>query len=334
MSQCTQDAQIKTPSTGSIYPTGITTKTGDVITRNIDLRPDWRNLSGGALEGLGQMATPLDWQGRTGEEWAREAAALDRMLGPVTEIGLARFAAMPGERVLDVGCGAGRSTLALARAVGSGGHVTGIDISPALLAVAEERRIAEQFGQVAFVEADAATHRFPPESFDGMFSAFGTKFFDDPVSALGNLRRSVVRGGRAVMLAWREPGANLWASLAIEAGQAVLGPGKPQDPGAPGPFAWSKAAFVESLLAQAGFREIIWGEIGSRPEISLGEDPDPVARAVAFVSRIGPLARRLRDAPPEAREALVDALTTRLAPHSDGKAVRLDASAWVIEARV
>ena len=275
------------------------------------------------------MATREEWIGPVGQEWARRGAALERLLEPAGAAGLRALARQPGERILDLGCGGGTSTAALADAVGPDGLVTGIDVSPDLIAVARERLAGRR--TVQLIEADAGCHAFQPVSHDALFSRFGAMFFDDPPAAFANLRRALAPGARAVFVAWREPARNAWAAVPMAFVRERLGAAAPAD--GPGPFAWASPASYRPLLEGAGF-----GAVRAHPhdfvaEIADGEDADPVARAVAFMLRIGPLARRLRDLPDEARREAAAFLHARLRPHVEGGAVRLNASAWIIEAR-
>ena len=266
------------------------------------------------------MTAREDWIGRVGQEWARRTDALERLLGPAGEAGLVALAPKPGESVLDLGCGSGASTARLADAVGPEGRVIGIDISPDLLAGR---------ANVELVESDAARHAFPPASQDALFSRFGAMFFDDPPAAFANLRRALRPGARAVFVAWRPARLNAWAAIPLSV--APEGAASPEL--GPGPFAWAEPDTWRPLLEGAGFAAVAAETHDYPAEISEGDDPDPVARAIAFMTRIGPLASRLRDAPADARRAALEALAGRLSDHVEGGAVRLAASAWVIEAR-
>jgi SAM-dependent methyltransferase len=275
------------------------------------------------------MATREEWIGPVGEEWARRGAALERLLGPAGAAGLRALAPSAGERILDLGCGGGSSTGALADAVGPEGRVTGIDVSPDLLAVARAR-LADR-GNVELIEADAGRHPFAPSTEDALFSRFGAMFFDDPPAAFANLRRALKPDARAVFVAWREPARNQWAAVPMTFVQEGLGGAVAT--GGPGPFAWADPAVYRALLQGAGFCEVRETTHEFMAEVADGDDPDPVARAAAFMTRVGPLARRLREAPENTRREAVAFLGHRLRRHVKGGAVRLLASAWIIEAR-
>ena len=145
------------------------------------------------------MANKEDWIGRVGSEWARHEGALERLLGPAAAAGLDALSARPGEHVLDLGCGSGASTQTIADAVGSTGLVVGLDVSPDLLALARAK--VSGHSNVEMRLEDAQTAALGEQKFDALFSRFGSMFFDEPVVALANVRRSVKAGGRAVFVA-------------------------------------------------------------------------------------------------------------------------------------
>ena len=138
------------------------------------------------------------WNGAVGECWAAFQPVLDKALSAISDTALAFAAAKPGERVLDVGCGTGTTTYALAKTVGPGGDVTGVDISRPMLAVARSRGVG-----VNFREADAATHLFHP-THDLVFSRFGVMFFADPAAAFANIRKAIAPHGRLAFVCWRD----------------------------------------------------------------------------------------------------------------------------------
>ena len=274
------------------------------------------------------LASREDWIGRTGQEWAKRSEALDLLLGPAGDAGLRTLAARPGERILDLGCGSGASTAALAEAVTPAGLATGVDVSPDLLALARTR-LADMPG-ADLIEADAERHDFGEGVFDALYSRFGAMFFDNPAVAFQNLHRALRPGSRAVFVAWREPARNQWASVPMTfAAEGLVAPG----PGSgPGPFAWADPAVYRPILEEAGFRDISESSLEFMAEIAEGDGEDPLDRAVAFMLKIGPLAARLRGASDEAKREAEAFLARRLTRHVHDGAVRLLASAWVIEA--
>lgn len=275
------------------------------------------------------MPTREEWIGRTGQEWAKRGDALGLMLGPAADAGLEALGPRPGERILDLGCGSGASTMALAHAVAPTGAVTAIDVSPDLLAQARLR--LQGSDGVEFLEADAQTHAFEPLSHDALYSRFGSMFFDDPPVAFANLHAALKPGARAVFVAWRDPSRNQWASVPMTF--AAEGQGGATPPTGPGPFAWAAPETFHAALGGGGFSSIRETEFEFMAEISEGDDPDPVARAVNFLMKIGSLAARLRGASDEAKAEARVFLQRRLARHVRDDAVRLLASAWIIEAR-
>lgn len=275
------------------------------------------------------MASREDWIGKTGTEWARRGDALDLLLGPPGDEGLYILAAKPGESVIDLGCGAGPSTASLAQAVTETGHVTGIDVSPDLIKQAHQRLNA--IPQVTLIEADAEQHPFEPETFDALYSRFGSMFFDRPETALGNVRTALKPNGRAVFIAWREAARNQWASVPMTFTTDGAAPQGAQS--GPGPFAWADPDVFVPILQGAGFQDVTFEAFEFMAEISEGTNPDPVARAADFMLRIGPMAAKMRGATDAAKAEARDFLCHRLGRHVQANAVRLLGSAWMITAR-
>lgn len=195
------------------------------------------------------------WNEAVGLKWTRHQQKLDRLMSEVRDALLARAAARPGERVLDVGCGSGETTMAFARAVGPDGTATGADISDTLLALARQRskEMGADTGHVSFLNADVQIYPFADASFDLVASRFGVMFFADPRAAFANLTRATRPGGRIHFAAWAPPADNPWFSQAAAAAVAQLGQPAPDVPGAPGPFAFADSARVLGLLSDAGF---------------------------------------------------------------------------------
>ncbi len=229
------------------------------------------------------------WNSDVGKTWARCQESLDHVHRGVSERVIAVAGPRAGERVLDLGCGAGATSLALAPAVGPDGFVLGIDISRALLDRAEKRKKEAGLKQVEFLLADAQTHAFEPGAFDLLVSRFGAMFFADPVAGYRNLLAALRPGGRMVLATWAEAAANPWFTLTADAAASVLGRPPPTEPRAPGPLAFAETNYVLDILWSAGFADCA----ATTEDVDLFH-PGGLAAIIDLATVVGPAARILR----------------------------------------
>jgi ubiquinone/menaquinone biosynthesis C-methylase UbiE len=268
------------------------------------------------------------WNGPGGQRWSDRQEAQDVLLAPVSQILIERIAATPGDRILDVGCGCGGLSIALAGQVAPDGHVLGIDISAPMLERA--RVVAAPSLPVEFVLADATVHPFAPASFDLLVSRFGVMFFADPVASFANLRRALKPGGRMVFACWREPKANPWMMAPLQAVYRHVPKLPEMGPEDPGPFAFASEARVRRILSEAGFSDIALEPHALSLDVALGKGLDA---AVQSAFEIGPASRALEGHPPEVREAARRSVGELLAQHLQGNSVTLAGSIWRVTAR-
>lgn len=267
------------------------------------------------------------WNGAPGEKWVKNQAVMDASLASATA-GLFSLAAIkPGERILDIGCGSGQTSLMAADAVGDGGQVTGVDVSRQLLTLARQR--SGDRANVRFVEADAATFGFEPDR-DLLMSRFGVMFFDDPAAAFANLRTAAKPGGRLAFICWRSVAENEYAAMPFQIAKPLMPDLPPADPYAPGPFALADTGRLRSILTAAGWSDIaISKHDGLMP---MGSTPE---QAGIQATSLGPTARalaRLGDADLNARvlAAVTDAF--RGYPRTEG-VIHCKIACWLVGAK-
>jgi len=266
------------------------------------------------------------WNAATGATWAELQERLDHQLKTLGEQGIRTLAPKPGENILDVGCGAGQTSLQLAEAVGPTGVVTGIDISQPLLAVARSRPTPD--GKVEFLEADAQTFDFAPGSYDAIYSRFGVMFFAEPTAAFANMRKALKPDGRMTFVCWRSPADNLFMALPMIAARKVL-PEKAStapDPEAPGPFAFANPDRVRRILDGAGFRDV---QITPYDEaIGAGD----LEQSLSTSLRVGPLGGILRDNP-DHQDQILAAVRAAMETYLTPEGMRVPAGVWIVTAR-
>ncbi len=268
------------------------------------------------------------WNGKVGETWVRMQDQMDRALSPITAALLSLAEPGPGEQALDVGCGGGETTLALAAAVGEDGAVVGLDVSEPLLARARARGDALLL-DIDFIAGDAAIFA-DAGGYDLILSRFGVMFFDDPVAAFANLLRLAVPGGRLCFACWQPAANNLWATLPLTCLADLLPAAPPADPCAPGPFAFADADRVAAILLQSGWRDV--SHHGLSTEMLTGAGDNAVDDAIKFALRIGPAARAVREAGPAVAAEAEARLAIALMPfHADAR-VALPAAVWLFTA--
>ncbi|HEX4693543.1 class I SAM-dependent methyltransferase [Sphingomonas sp.] len=267
------------------------------------------------------MTSAFEWNGRVGDVWAEEWRRTDRSFTDLSrQLDAAILEAAPESgAAIDIGCGAGGTSIALATARPRLA-VVGVDLSPALVAIAAER--AQGIDNLSFRVGDARD--LPHASADFLFSRHGVMFFDDPVAGFAALRAVARPGARLVFSCFRARADNQWA-LTAEA--AVGNSGAPTTTYAPGPFALADRDFTARVLREAGWRD---PEARSADFAYVaGAGDDPVADAMSFFSRIGPAARALAAAPPDRRAAMRDKLAAALADHVTNGTVTFRGAAWI-----
>lgn len=265
------------------------------------------------------------WDGADGEYWAEHHDVFDASMAGYVAPLLDAAALTASDRVLDIGCGNGVTTLAAAHRIPQG-RVLGADLSGAMLAVARNRAGHDGLGNAEFVQADAQIHPFEPASFDAVISRFGVMFFGDPAAAFTNIGRAVRPGGRLAMLVWQSIERNEWVravGAALGAGRALPAP----PPGAPGPLSLADPGRVCALLTIAGFDDVTLTAVAE--PMSFGPDS---AAALEFVLGL-PFARfMLRDLDGAARVGALDALRATIEGHLTPDGVQFAAAAWLVTA--
>lgn len=269
---------------------------------------------------------PMDWRGRTGASWATEWRRTDRIFTGVTERLLTRSRDFEFQHALDVGCGAGELSLALARGRPRT-DIVGIDISPQLIEVARER--GSHLLNARFEVADATQWR-PDADFTPnlLISRHGVMFFGDPTAAFTHLHDIAAPGAGLLFSCFRGPEVN-----EMIAGFRGLLPasGEGSDPHAPGPLAFADPDYVRPILENGGWRDIAFEALDFATVVGAG--PDPVSDAIEFFSAIGPVAEVAGQMEEGERIRLFNRLRAMLEPRIYHGAIALRGGAWIVTAR-
>jgi SAM-dependent methyltransferase len=270
------------------------------------------------------------WNEQTGTKWVAAQPRLDAMILPFGAAAMDALAPAAGERIVDVGCGCGDTSLALGRRVTATGGVLGVDVSEPMLARARERAAAEGAAHVRFVRADAQTHPFERGAADGVFSRFGVMFFADPTAAFTNLRGALRAGGRLSFVCWQPATENPWVLVPLMAVAGLVPLPPPPAPDAPGPFALGDRDRLARILRDAGFRDVAIQPF--TPEVTIGGG-GTLDDAVQFAMQLGPTGVALRDADPAVLAGVTGAIELALRPYATPRGVVMPSSAWTVTAR-
>ena len=276
-----------------------------------------------------------NWNGASGRNWVERQDQFDASNAVWADLLLATAAPAPGERVLDIGCGCGATTLAAARAVGRDGQAVGADLSAPMLGVARSRAERAGLPNAAFAVADAQTDdlaalgRDERRPYDLAISRFGVMFFDDPPAAFANIRAAVRPGGRLTFVCWGPLPHQEWLTVPLGAAGPVLGVA----PGEEGPspmLSLADADHVTDLLRNAGWAEVATA-FEARP-MNVG-GARTVEQAAAFVAGTGAGRALFADAEPARAEAAMAAIRKALAPHLTPDGVIVHGAVLVVTAR-
>jgi SAM-dependent methyltransferase len=266
------------------------------------------------------------WNEAAGQVWVKMRSVLDEVLAPFNSLLIEHALQEERNRVLDVGCGAGSTTLQAARRLKPGGMCQGVDISAVLIEAAKQRASKEGVDNAVFVHADAQTHAFEPKSFDAVISRFGVMFFDDPVTAFLNIRRAARSDATLTFVAWRGPAENPFMTTAARAAAPFLPSLSPPDPQAPGPFGLADPDRVHHILQASG-----WESVDIRPMDIPTRIPEP--DLLAYVTNLGPVGLALREVDEQTRAQTVSAVRAAFDVFIQDGAARFNAACWLVRAR-
>ncbi|MGB5864654.1 MAG: class I SAM-dependent methyltransferase [Sulfitobacter sp.] len=267
------------------------------------------------------------WDTKVGAIWVEQQQVMDALFSKILDETLNRAELAEGHSVLDIGCGAGTSTFAIADSIGGTGHVTGLDISPTLL-VAAQKGIVNQTN-ISFLDADVQEHPLVVDSADRVISRFGVMFFEDSVAAFRNMAEALREDGLISFSAWGAIEDNPFFTLPAKVARDVLGPIPKTDPDGPGPFAFRDVTRVEGILRDAGLE----------PQVEVLEIPlhlkGGTDMLVDVLCKIGPAQSALayHDADKEATRRLVDALAQAFEEYEHGDEITIPSSINFVTAR-
>ncbi len=272
-----------------------------------------------------------EWQGKLGAVWAQNTGALDRMLSPVGDVGLAALGSVAGRFVVDIGCGAGACSVDLAR---RDARVLGVDLSADLLKVARGRSrgldVSYHCGDVvAMARGGGLTGA------EALFSRCGTMFFDNQAAAWDAIVSGLGKPPcKIVLIAWASVAENDWARLPMALAEPVLGRELTCLPesGVAGPFGWAEEQHFVPILQKSGIRNLTWRKVKRDTVCCLGQDgKGGITGGVEFLLRLGLLASRLHGVAPDKREQVARALADGLGDSIVNNRLTLSSSAWIIE---
>jgi SAM-dependent methyltransferase len=259
------------------------------------------------------------WNGPRAQRWVEEQELLDRLFKPFEALLVEGVSV--GQRVLDVGCGTGATSLAVARKAGEKGQAIGIDISEPMIALARARAERET-SAASFLVANAQTYKFEPASFDTVISRFGVMFFDDPIRAFQNLRRAAKE---LRVIVWRSPEDNPFMTVAERAAAPFLPEMPPRVPNAPGQFGFADAAYVREILEKSGWKQIEIQPIDVACSFPEGE-------LERYFTKLGPLGVALHDADAPTKAKIIETVRAAFSPYIHDGEVRFNAACWMVRA--
>ena len=239
-----------------------------------------------------------------------------------------------GERVLDVGCGFGDSTIRIAELVGPDGSAVGVDCAPNFVRAGEADAAAAGVDNASFFAADVQEDdlRGP---YDHAFARFGTMFFMSPVAALRNVRRALKPGGSFAQIVWRKREDNPWLHDAEVRVREIVPVVSHEETNqvhcGTGPFSMSGPDMVSAMMKEAGFARIAFERFDA--DICIGRD---LAEAIEFAMALGPAGEIIRLAGDEGerlKPKVTETLRETLARYERDDGVWAPSSTWFITAR-
>ena len=262
------------------------------------------------------------WNEDGGRRWISHWRKTEKMFVDLTATLLLKVGVRAGDMILEVGCGQGILTRKLAQHAGPEGRILGVDISQVILDVANN--IDEQPDNVTFKRADAGKVALGDERFDLIVSRFGVMFFEDPISAFINLRRSLKGSGHVRFMCWRALKENPWLQEPAEAAFQVLSRPETPAPNTPGPFSLAAPERLQEVLTSAGFADPELIPVDG--EMRLGG----LEEAVQYSAQMGPAGRAMKDVDDTNKARAIEAIRDSFAERDGPEGVVFPCATWIV----
>jgi len=267
------------------------------------------------------------WNEEGGRKWVENIHIIESMIAPISEIMIERISARQGEKVLDIGCGGGITSIRLAGLVAPIGNVVGIDVSEPILQIAKNR--AATIDNIQFILNDAGTIPLEPNTFDIITSRFGIMFFDNPILAFRNLHTSLIPNGRLIFMCWRKIHENPLMNEPVKIISELLelkDDAEYADPTIPGPFSLSDPQHLTDLLETAGFNNIKLQKVDEN--LPLGK----LEQAISYSMKMGPAGKILKDATHQIKQEASHAIRQAFKKYSKDNRVNVPSATWIVSA--
>jgi ubiquinone/menaquinone biosynthesis C-methylase UbiE len=284
--------------------------------------------------GTGANAEAIQaWDGPLYDRFVRFREIVTTGLGAHGEAALRLVPPLPGQRVLDLGCGFGDTTQRIAGLVGPDGEAVGVDAAERFIDTATREARNAGVTNARFMVSDVQTTRFE-DPFDMAFSRMGTMFFANPVPAMRNVREALVPGGRLAMVVWRRRMDNEWMYRAQQIVEGIVSrPEQYDEPTCgPGPFSMADADTTSEILRYAGFEDIAFHR--SDIPIMVGRDVDEAMELVMALGPAGEILRLAGDRAAHLHGKVRDALREGLGEYQRPDGLWAPASTWIVTANV
>lgn len=263
------------------------------------------------------------WNGDAGRAWVETQQLVEQMFKPI-EVMLTRDIGN-ANKVLDVGCGTGSTSLAMSRQLGTQGLCTGMDISEKMINVAQAAA-REQGLTTGFICSDAQRHAFVPASFDLIISRFGVMFFDDPIAAFANLKQAARAHAELRFIVWRSAEENPFMTTAERVARSLLPHMPVRKSDEPGQFAFANKECMTDIL-----RASCWN--GIKVETMDVHCSFAEKDLLLYLSRMGPLGRALQQEDEQTRKRVIKLVRHAFEPYVHGDQVSFNAACWQVTAQ-
>lgn len=269
------------------------------------------------------------WNGETAQYWIANREQHQAEHERLTPHLFSAVGISSGERILDIGCGCGETTIAAAQLAGgtgsdSGGFAVGLDLSAPMLEAARRLADRDQVPNVRFVQGDAQTCPLHDNSCDAAISSFGMMFFDDPAVAFASIAQTICSSGRLAFLCWQPDIDNELLAIPLRAFQDHT----PLEMPTVGELFFDPHRVTE-LLSATAWKDIQIDALSEPTRV--GADVPEVMKYVRGMPTIRALAASLDDN--TLAERIFAALADEYTGHQRDDGVWVQAAAWLVTAR-